>query len=87
MANGKATLASDIPAIQEIITDGYNGILARPDRPSDLARNIRRLVDSREYTNLLGENAKKTIREKYLWKNIELNLTNFYHSNLVLEKN
>ena len=84
MANGKAVIASDLPVVREIITDGIDGKLVRPDRPSELARAIRMLVDYPELTNNLGENARKTIIKKYQWDQIEKRLNDFYHLSLVI---
>ena len=79
MAKGIPVLASDIPVVREIITDGYDGCLVRPDRHSELSRMIRRMVDYPEQTRLLGENARRTILNKFLWSDIKLKLSGLYN--------
>ncbi len=78
MANGKPVLASDIPPVREIITDGFDGHLVRPDRPSDLSRMIRFMVDYPDITTSLGIHARETIKNKFLWKDIKLRLQHLY---------
>ena len=78
MAKGIPVLASDIPVVREIITDGYDGRLVRPDRHSELSRMIRMMVDYPEVTRQLGEQARKTIIEKYLWSDIKMKLNGLY---------
>ena len=41
MAAGVPVVASDLPAVRELITDGVHGRLVAPDRPGELARAIR----------------------------------------------
>ena len=38
-------VASDLPAVRELIDDGVHGRLVAPDRPGELARAIRVLLD------------------------------------------
>ena len=45
MAAGVPVVASDLPVTRELITDGVHGRLVAPDRPGELARAIRVLLD------------------------------------------
>jgi glycosyltransferase involved in cell wall biosynthesis len=68
MACGVPVIASDLPVTQELIQNQQNGSLVRADRPSELARAIRILVEEQEIRLRLGENAKKMIVENFTWQ-------------------
>lgn len=74
MATGTAVLASDLPSVREIITDKENGRLVRPERPAELSRMIRFMLDYPEYTLELGKKGRLTVEKKFNWeqKNKEL---------------
>lgn len=44
MAAGLPIVASDLPALREVLRDGQNGLLVRPDDPAALAAALRRLL-------------------------------------------
>ena len=44
MAAGVPIVASDLPSIREVLTDGDNALLMPPDDPVALAATIRRLL-------------------------------------------
>jgi glycosyltransferase involved in cell wall biosynthesis len=46
MAAGRAIVASDLPALREVLTDGVNALLVEPGRPEPLAAAIRRLLSN-----------------------------------------
>jgi glycosyltransferase involved in cell wall biosynthesis len=52
MAVGTPVVASDLPAVRELCVDGTHGRLVAPERPAELARAIRVLL---EYPDLLAE--------------------------------
>lgn len=80
MASGVAVVASDIPSVREIITDGVDGKLVRPDRPADLARTIRLLLEYPETLQVMGARAKERIAKDLTWENSMQKLTELYHS-------
>lgn len=59
MAAGKAIIASDIPAIREIVEDGKEAFLFNPYNPKQLKDAILKLYDDPKLRRRLGENAKK----------------------------
>jgi glycosyltransferase involved in cell wall biosynthesis len=75
MAAGKTVVASDLPVVREILGETINGEniakLVRADRPTDLARAMRFLLDFPEAAKKMGENAKKHIENAYTWDKIE----------------
>lgn len=67
MAAGVAVVASDLPPVRELIRDRYDGWLVHPDRPGELARALRILLDDPGYARELGAHARQTIEERYTW--------------------
>jgi glycosyltransferase involved in cell wall biosynthesis len=67
MASGTAVVASDVPPVRELIRDRENGWLVHPDRPAELARAIRILLEYPQRARELGAEARCTIEERYTW--------------------
>jgi len=67
MASGTAVVASDVPPVREMIRDRENGWLVHPDRPAELARAIRILLEHPQRARELGAQARRTIEERYTW--------------------
>ncbi|MDX2302858.1 MAG: glycosyltransferase family 4 protein [Microscillaceae bacterium] len=78
MALATPVIASDIPAIREIMPDNSLGSFVRADRPIELARSIRLLLDNPDYTQKLGEAAQEHIRQNHLWQQKKQELAQFY---------
>ncbi|MBN2030690.1 glycosyltransferase family 4 protein [bacterium] len=68
MASGKAVVASAVGQIEEIIQDGYNGYLFHSNDLDDLVHKVVNLIQSPDLLKKIGNNARKTILEKYTWK-------------------
>ncbi len=67
MAAGVPVVASDLPAVRELITDGEHGRLVAPDRPGELARAIRVLLDHPEQRARMGRAARAHVAEHLSW--------------------
>lgn len=67
MACGVAVVASDLPPVRELITHGENGWLVHPDRPAELARALRILIEHPALARELGTAAQRTVTEKFTW--------------------
>jgi glycosyltransferase involved in cell wall biosynthesis len=63
MAAGKAIIASDIPAIREIVEDGKEALLFNPYSPEQLKDAILGLYQDPKLRRKLGENAKKKAKQ------------------------
>jgi len=63
MTAGKAIIASDIPAIREIVEDGKEALLFDPYSPEQLKDAILKLYHNPELRRELGENAKKKAKQ------------------------
>jgi len=68
MASGTAVIASDVPPVRELIRDRENGWLVHPERPAELARAMRILLEHPERARELGANARCTIAERFTWE-------------------
>jgi glycosyltransferase involved in cell wall biosynthesis len=67
MACGVAVVASDLPPVREIIVHGENGWLVHPDRPAELARALRILIEHPALARELGARARRTVEERFTW--------------------
>jgi glycosyltransferase involved in cell wall biosynthesis len=63
MAAGRAIVASDLPALREILRDGGNALLVPAGDPDALAAAIRRLLDDEALTERLSRQAFADARE------------------------
>jgi glycosyltransferase involved in cell wall biosynthesis len=68
MASGAPVVASDVPPVRELIRHRENGWLVPPERPAELARALRILLDHPGLARRLGDNARTTIQERYTWQ-------------------
>jgi glycosyltransferase involved in cell wall biosynthesis len=68
MAAGTPVVASDVPPVRELIADRQNGWLVHPDRPSELARALRILLDHPPLARALGEAGRATIEGHFTWE-------------------
>ena len=64
-AYGKPVIASRIGSLQEIIHDGFSGLLFEMKNHEDLADKMKKLANDNEYTVTLGRQARKICEEKY----------------------
>jgi glycosyltransferase involved in cell wall biosynthesis len=66
MASGRPIVASDLPAIREILTHERNALLIAPGDPQALTAAIRRLIEDRALGERLARQALEDARE-YTW--------------------
>lgn len=78
MALTTPVVASDIPAVREIISSQEFGKLVRPGRPAELARGIRLLLDLPEASQEMAKLAKEHIISNFTWKQKKQELKDFY---------
>lgn len=67
MAAGVAVVASDLPPVRELMRDGVQGRLVPPDRPAELARAIRILLEYPEQRRCMGAAGREHIRYHFTW--------------------
>jgi glycosyltransferase involved in cell wall biosynthesis len=68
MASGTPVVASDLPAVRELLADGEHGRLVAPDRPGELARAIRVLLDFPERRARMGQQARAHVAHHLSWE-------------------
>jgi glycosyltransferase involved in cell wall biosynthesis len=67
MAAGVPIVASELPAITDVIRHGENGWLVEPDSPSALAEGIRHLLENKSLASAMARKAKQD-SESYTWE-------------------
>ena len=63
-------MATNIYGIPDAITDNQNGILVPPQDEKSLAVGIIQLLNNDSLRRKMGENARKTVMEKFTWNKI-----------------
>lgn len=70
MSSGKATVATRVGQVAEIIQDGKNGLLFDPDRANELTEKVLSLVDSAEKRKQMGEQARRDVLANWTWEHM-----------------
>ncbi len=65
MAAGCAVVATRIGGVEEVVTDGVNGMLVEPAKVSALADALRRLLADPALRKRLGEEARKNVAQEF----------------------
>lgn len=65
MASAKAVVATSIAGMPEVITNGMNGILVRPEDPIELFAALKSMAQNIELRNELGNKAAIEIRDNW----------------------
>jgi glycosyltransferase involved in cell wall biosynthesis len=67
MAAGVPIVASDLPALREVLRHEENALLARPDDPEAFAAAVRRLLADETLAERLGRQAQMDV-QRYSWE-------------------
>lgn len=78
MACSKPIVTSDIPGSRELITEGYNGLLAEPLNPDNLTEKINYLISNEKIGERMGKNGRRLVEEKYNWRNVTDRIIEIY---------
>jgi glycosyltransferase involved in cell wall biosynthesis len=70
MAAGKAIIAANVDGVPEIIRNGENGILFKPENINELAEKILWLYDNKEIKDKMGRCGRLLAEKKYDWISI-----------------
>lgn len=86
MAAGIPLIASDLPVVRELVSDGVEGRLVPPDRPAELARAIRILLAYPELAQNLGRNGRARIERGLCWSDSLAALRSVYDEVMATRK-
>ena len=78
MADGVPVVASDLPAVRELVQDGREGRLVHPDRPAELARAIRLALDDPAGLAAMGAAGRRAVAERFTWTRAQDALADVY---------
>lgn len=67
MASERPVVLSDIPGVREVITDGSEGLLARPVDPGDIATKVNLLLDDPDLRAEMGQRGRRRVLENFTW--------------------
>ena len=62
---GKAIVSTNVGGIGEILTDGHNALIVRPEDPKALAASMQRLWENPALAQQLGQNARSTFEKNF----------------------
>jgi glycosyltransferase involved in cell wall biosynthesis len=65
MACGVPVVTTSVSGITELVRDGVNGLIVDPDRPTDLADSLHRLIKDPALARKLAERGRRTVRERF----------------------
>ena len=82
MSLGMAVIASDFPLWRAIIEKVRCGVLVDPQRPDDIAKAIRWLMENPDEAANMGRRGWEAVNKKYNWMHEEKVLLDFYHEKL-----
>ena len=80
MASGIPVLASDLPVVRDLVDDGEQGLLVAPDRPGELARAVRTLLDFPDRATAMGKAGRARVAERFSWEASVAALADLYAS-------
>ena len=67
LASGRPVVASDLPALREIVDHGVNGMLSPADDPQSLATTLATLLGDELLRRRLGENGRQAVLQGRTW--------------------
>ncbi len=83
MASGTAVVASRLPGVRTVFTDGKQGFYTEPGNPDDLAARLIRLLKNDEERLAMAAAGRKLAEEKYGWERVGERLEELYISVVV----
>src|SRR5205814_41154 len=65
MACGLPCIATRVSGSEDVIADGFNGILVASEQPAEMACALRRLIEDTELAQCLGREGRATVVREY----------------------
>jgi glycosyltransferase involved in cell wall biosynthesis len=78
MVNKTPVVVSRKGGVTTIVKDGYNGFLIRPRSPKLIAEKVNLLLNNEKLRIKMGENAYKSVVQKFSWEKIATKFYNLY---------
>lgn len=78
MACGRPVLAHDIPGVRSVVSNGADGLLARPGDMDDLVEKMRALLDDPQQRRRMGLRGRAKVEEQYAWPRVVSRLLEVY---------
>jgi glycosyltransferase involved in cell wall biosynthesis len=67
MASGTPIVASDVPPVRELIVNREHGWLVHPERPGELSRALRILLEHPDVARQMADRARQRVEEQFTW--------------------
>jgi glycosyltransferase involved in cell wall biosynthesis len=80
MACGKVVIASNIPGVRSVVTDGHDGLLVKPADATDLADKLQLLLNDAGKRAEMGRHGRAKVEAKYAWSAIIPRLETLYQT-------
>jgi len=80
LAAGSPVVATNVGAIKELITDGFNGVLAEPESPESIAEKVLGLIDDPEKMQLFSTNAIADCKKRFSPRVVVAQTVDYYRS-------
>ena len=80
LAAGCPAVATAVGGIKEIITDGYNGLLAEPESVESIAERVLELIENPEMMKVLSKNAIEDTKRRFSPKIIAAKTIDYYQT-------
>lgn len=78
LASGTPVIASNVAGNSEIVLEGYNGLMVPPRDVEALSKSMRMLTNDVGLREKMSENAKRTVGERFSWKNVAKEVLRVY---------
>jgi glycosyltransferase involved in cell wall biosynthesis len=80
MAAGLPVLASDFPAIRQVVEEAHCGALLAPDQPQQAAALLQSWWENPRVPQSLGRNGYQSVQERYNWETLGDRLVALYQT-------
>jgi glycosyltransferase involved in cell wall biosynthesis len=66
----KPIVASELPALKEIVEEGRTGLFYKPEDPKDLAEKVCLLLDDKFLSKRMGRKGREIVEKNYSWRKL-----------------
>lgn len=80
MASGLPVIASSLPGVRSVFSDGKEGFLVAPNNKNDLEDRIIKILENNELAEKMGTAGRRLAEKKYDQRVVIKNLENLYES-------